>query len=802
MASHETITVHNTNASGTTVVKGHIGAMFAPGAVAANQRIYLVNDSASEVDSQADQISSYPDGSIRYAVLSFLDTTTIASSGSREYTVTTATGTKTDSTVVIGDITTDITMEITNISGAGTDTDLSASWTTDSAVGDNVTQLYTGPACVGFKVWAKCDGHEFLKILWYVTRWDDGSTECAPVLSLDYWNHTGVENMNYLAELKVGATSIQSYDDTESSPGDINHEHHSQWAALRTADDDQHCMPHFVTGDIATIWIERDKAYLATTGLVPPYGTDSEEQTWTYSDEYIPIAPQDHRGFIAQTGTFNGTGIFSRCDAMFLMDPTASRNRQALVQSMAGLSINRHFTMCESDGTQTNHPLVLELATFDHSYATTEWNSDGLPTAQQCYRDLGAPWGKTLHRNGYGSWTDSDTWIQTDDRSHTVSYSFFMALLTGLPYLWEAAWDNCLNPTANGHSNAFVSSPFNWWTNVDEGNLACIRTSQTRSRGWTNRDYAALPFTPDDDYRFNYHTALVANNRRYLLRCVTGAPSDGAKILSVGARDGAHWDSPWMLLFNMVGTMYLSNVTQDSDWQTILDPLVKYITEIAAKPSYSPYYRSIIVHDTIYLEAPASGFNNASYVASTNEITVDGRAGLPALQAGDLFYMNSATAITGLDFDLEYQVINPSAVDGDTDKFQLTLNGSDVETFTTTASVTGDGTCGFRTAGQDGGTPATWSDYSIQWGTDGGVGFAGGGGYSHYFQCAVEYANFNGEAMATNAIVEGMRDFLVGAEARGAYLEPTWNMTAGVLVADVTPGDFGNTSAAAAMMMV
>jgi len=611
------------------------GTPFQIGAVPSGFRVAITR-SGSAVAAQFDEVSRWPDGSLRFAVCHLRDTA-FSAAESRTYQFVSEAGAF-DNTgdKALDDVSQDFTVEfstLTQFNGSSTATRGSgaalASFAAHKAAPTRATKVHSGPVCEGWMAWGMArdgaggagseDAH--LKTIWYVDLWKnaDGSiadTEVCAVVSQDWWAVPSKFRLNYTATLKDGATTIETY-------ASVQHPYHSQWATVRKTADNNHARRHWMSA-VPTLTYKPSKSYWVATGLVPPLDTTftpNSNATIGYTSTYTPCGAQNHRAAVNGTGAYIGRGMLPNPDAVAFMRQTAQDMRYARTNAFAGLHIPYHFRSSDTrsrpsesaDVANTVCPLELK------PNPTSNWAADGMPTTRAFYRGgshdaafVGA-YTYVSPTGGAGVWTIA-TGTNVGGADHAVAYSYFMYLHEGERYFMEAQLDLATNTVHELHSNAIAGAPWlPWYEVVSQRTALSIPSTRysgiagfqgrnnIRAMGFANMllGYASA-IVPDSDVQRRYIREFVAHNAAYGRAVLNYMP---AAVFAAGTwydTNGTGVISPWFNALCAQGAYMHYNCTRDTNARDQGDHFAKVSTAafLADRIYWSGSYRALMGNKT------------------------------------------------------------------------------------------------------------------------------------------------------------------------------------------------------------
>ena len=554
------------------------GAVFAPGAMPAGSV-----PAVSAGVSQFYGVTRWADGSMRTARQLSRDAS-FSASESRHYTLTATSGSPTAATngnagLVSAISGHDLKATFANIktlsaAAAYAGGALVASLATHAAVSTRWTVLTTGPVADVWQGWGMAGADAHLLVNWYVTRWKnaDGSTaflQVGAVPSLDRWSVPGKEGLSYDAALMDGSTTVVSY------PG-VQHPYHSQWL-MALADGTAPC----VGASRPTLHSVPNKDYLVATGLVPPLRT-TRAPAAEATPVYVPCGAIEHRANVDGTGGYAGRGVITEMDAAAFMRGDAQAYTRARINALAGLGIpyhyrsNRQRTRPGEAADTANTSIVLKMAPKAASYY--DFTALGLPIAVDAYND-----GRSSQTDGFVPANGgTGVWGPSGDSSHAVSYSYFMALMSGDEWLVEASFDLAMNlahQTVYGYSNytQVMARGFNSATPADywSGLLGMRTGDNPRALGWACLIMGhGVGLLPVDHVAAAYAKALLTHNADFIGTNLQYFPADFAAGSYYQGNSELGLDSlmsPWMQSIIASGAYAAFLVTEDTRLKALGD---------------------------------------------------------------------------------------------------------------------------------------------------------------------------------------------------------------------------------------
>ena len=516
----------------------------------------------------------------------------------------------------------DYKVEFTGVIGeqTGSLANTTASLNTHASLPTRVTKYESGPVCDLFIVWgmAKAGAQEdnHLKTECHITRWKDAAgnriaDEICFIVRLDWWSIPGKQKLTYDAQLKNGATVLETY-------SNVGHIYQMTWGTFRLANDDQHARRHWVGAARPTLNYKPDRDYWRQTRIAPPYDetlTSGAGNFGTIAFTYVPGSGLGHRtNTIDGTGAYPGEGLWSGMDIQAFSTWLPSDIRTALVAGMWSLHVPFHH---RSNNTRTRPGEVSDTANTlpslimqDERGAATpssyyDFQADGMPAPTHSYIVGGAS-----YSNGYikppgpGSpVSGAVTWTGQAYNgilpSHLIIASDFCYVYSGERYYIDAAievsvfWGIMAIPTNELQAFAapvFVhSSPtFALYPNAaaDVGKTwkavtghSGAGTGTTRAGAGAIKSMCPMTLYPDGYPPSRYFKALMTHVLKYTERSFLEVPAEGNGAWSIIG--GSH--SNFMYTYLTLSTYFAYCRTRR--------PIMKAMAEYVAKHSiqYAQY---------------------------------------------------------------------------------------------------------------------------------------------------------------------------------------------------------------------
>lgn len=597
------------------------GFGFYEGQVPSSQIVTVTRAGTQVAACQGDEVVTWPDGSLKFVVLSFRDIDFTVPEQFRTYKVEALNGSWdrtcafTLSTITGGS---SVTGEMSSHTqpNKGTPDTANHVWNLNTALAtaENVTITTKGPACFGGYV-KEVKNSEIIGTH-YFYAWNDGSDtlngnlEFAIKLGLTYWSYADKDRHDYTFTLKENAVTKETY-------STIQHHYHAEWIAVRMADDQGHADAHWQNDANRPVLIhEPDKAAWVASGLVPPWDTTLNPTLVSYADTYAPLSGVGQKKDIDGTGGSPSRGIMTCFDAMYFMRQDGNVNRggdwrKMKANALAGLSVGYHFS---SDQTRTrankaaddyndfsaegsavaNTNIALILG--PKAPATYDFTADGMPAAQHAYKGGGTPASKqggwVGYSGGNGGWSSNGGSSFPTASSHGCSYSHGAYLWTGNRWYLDCDMDLAMNICHQVVNWGQGGSP-----NYLMYNLADYRTAwgipattydgqgsiyswNDRSIGWWLCLYAhGFGLVPDNDVAKNFCDTMLSHCAEYFANSISyysqGAKNLGVVVLYDGPYPGQ--SSPWTHAFMAMGAWTFYNYSKIANMKSFADHVTKGI---------------------------------------------------------------------------------------------------------------------------------------------------------------------------------------------------------------------------------
>ncbi|MGE3284140.1 MAG: hypothetical protein AB7H90_22795 [Alphaproteobacteria bacterium] len=636
-----TFQIVNTEAGTSSLGYQRIGLVFKDGDVPAGSRVKLQRggtDIAAQFDNRASW--QWTGNGLRFATACFHDTD-FGSGETRTYSVVVESGSFNNTssldlaTALAG---TDFKVEFTSLAGldSGAFPDHISSLNMLAAVSARVEKYESGMVCDSWKIWGYASNggtpHPHLKTTWYLSCWKNAGgnivrREIGAVVSQDEWAVTGKEKLTYVATLRDGATTIETYTGAFNSGGTrigyVEHPYHSQWMTVRLRDDSNHATRHWRGGRQPTLLYKPDRAYWVASKMVPPinltknyvmpasyngavFGSGAGR---TYSSGlYQPCTGQNHRGDIDGTAGYPGRGMITNMDAIAFAVPTAANMRTMRLNAFAGLHVPYHYR----SPTNTFIPNILidERGDAGTPASYYDFTADGLPASIHAYSGgsgaagtIGISGGYVLPSTTAGRLTvGSMTWFPSLDNTHTVPYSYFAALYSGERHFIDANLSLGIRAVQGVHVN-YGRAPSSWrigGVSIYPGTpstvwsgLATLRaTNNIRMLAFGAMSLANMVIVPDSDIHANYIKRLIEHNAKFLAWEATFIP---AGVFGMWSANGGAFapPAPWFEALIALAFYICLERTGDENWR----PSAEYVSQV----SISCGLQNRIAHALAYL---------------------------------------------------------------------------------------------------------------------------------------------------------------------------------------------------------
>jgi hypothetical protein len=440
------------------------------------------------------------------------------------------------------DLNTDCRVWVTNHSGSASGALPDRTYALNDAIAVTTRRQIQAdtPVCIRAFAWGHPSGEKHLVCLHYVDLWLNNSgqvvgVEWTPVLSQHWWvddpfgdGAATKEQRTYDASVQDGATVLAVHQALE-------HAYYCQWAALRTADDDQHGR---------RLWLDRgaamptlnlayaldSKRRMMRAAYFPPLRHDvsfdpflDQRVNGPLTLDYVPLGDRSpggtpdianvpcshgHRHAINAPGAYRGRGFVTNMDSVALLDQTPARWRLARVGAQAALSVYHHIKDHRDPG---SGPFAGDASMGMFPQPINKLGPQSYPGLAGETWALSSPAGADIAEDrpdgGTGAFFSWDT-------AHHVIYGYLMAFVEGERYLLDATLDQYNFYLTQGAKNSNTRNPNLLWggssfarkdalgipveSNLDQrwGSIAASM-EQERSFGWgiysIDAVYALLP---------------------------------------------------------------------------------------------------------------------------------------------------------------------------------------------------------------------------------------------------------------------------------------------------------------------
>jgi len=611
----QSFVIENTNNGGTSPGFVKTGLPFKKGDMPANCVPKVSIQGGAEItDIQFDERVSWMDGSLKFCVCRFKDTTFSASQG-RTYDVEAATGTFDNAeriSLATIKANSDVQVAVDNLKDATPDTTVgSGSFEAkfNDTVATRLTKVGGGKVCESWMGWIMFkdqtggaeDAH--LKAIFHIDAWNNGSNGIADysyavVLSQDWWEQSAKDRRTYNATLKDGATTSETYTS-------VDHHYHGQWATVRTDNDDQHAQRHW-DGTIPTLFHKPDFDYWMEAGFIPPLETGyTSVNSAASQNTYSPFDNFFHRAAIDGTGDYPGRGIIPNQDCHLIVTTNAENARVARVNAFAGLHIGYHFRTNANRNRSSksadawndfsgessdvaNTPISLSLDPMTASLY--DFTSDGMPSDKHAYK------GNAPDAND-GGWQSpaggTGVWTLSSNTSHAVNFCYFLYLYEGERWFLDATVDLATAASHNDVADNFGSRAYpQYYDEINRrtefsipatqyGGLASLRKPEnSRSVGWSQvLTGSASAIVPDHDVMKEYIDLYNAHNSEWLGAGLSRYPTSQL-MAGIPFHHGNQMMSAWMFAFQCEGAYHNYRVTENAHSKSYADHISKFLANL------------------------------------------------------------------------------------------------------------------------------------------------------------------------------------------------------------------------------
>jgi len=587
-----------------------LGLQFTKGEIPSGSTPQLARNGAAIAGVQFDERVSWSDGSLKNCVCHIRDAEW-SGNESRSYQVTAVPGGYDNvGTKTLRDITSthDFSVVFSNVKdhqdaayGSGT---FLAKFNIQSAKSTRVYKYHSGPVCESWEVWGMAtdaadgmpDAH--LKTIWYVSVWKDdhgavADYEFGAVVALDWWDKTNLgpnarpkSALSYIAELKDGAKTINTYELGSVVSTHSYHPYQSQWMTVRTDDDDNHARRYWVT-QIPTLMRNFDKRHAISTGFFPPLDTSWSPRSnveLRYTANYTPCGGVNHRTDINATGGYVGRGLLPNMDCITFMSQTAQNLRSSRTSAFAGLHIPYHFKSSHSRtiaagpqaGTDLANTVIAMKMQNLSPPALYDFTAGGMPAAMYAYTNNLTPVTYDPPKGGIGVWSS----VQSRP-SHAVAYSYFMYLIEGERHFMQANLELATNAVHQQSGNQYGGEPYYTFHGEEPyqsifkipatryGAICCVADDNNRATGWgiMLTTYAAA-VCPDADVQSRFIRLLQKNQTLFVYNDLKYMPQGMKDIGWYGAGLGM---SPFSGAIQVQGVATAVRLAEDANALSMLN---------------------------------------------------------------------------------------------------------------------------------------------------------------------------------------------------------------------------------------
>lgn len=494
------------------------GHVFKKGAIPAGEKARVAIGS-TVLKTQFDQKSSWPDGSVRHAVISVVlpkvlanqDLTVALENGGSN----TNTGEMTRQQILDTGIA--ATINLIGLSGSGYFGDLTADLRA-ALISEPLTYWRKGPVCT--EVLLTQQLNPSLNAAWEVQAYP-GTPYIRISHAIENVNISARGNITYAVDINHGNPASQIFSKTS-----FQHNHSSRWRKV-----------YWLGAQPPEVEIRYNLPYWVETGMVMPYDTSLAISETTIASEYATWLSKDRdlmgNGSILRTfGATGGRpelGILPKWCALYLLSMDNRMRSIVLGNGEMSGHIPIHFR--ETDPTKTFFGRVVSI---DNRPTVDTDGGTGIPSA------IGAL---------------TTTW--SPDTSHQGSFSYLPYLITGErwfldeTYYW-AGWN--LARDEYQRSGGGTNQNFSAGKNGSFGSLY----NQLRGLAWALRTVSdAAVIAQDDHLEKSYFAGKVQNNIDWLTWGNTGTTGHGLKAARHQRElQDANWPTrqtaPWMQDFLVV----------------------------------------------------------------------------------------------------------------------------------------------------------------------------------------------------------------------------------------------------------
>lgn len=511
------VTVTNYGASGETVVT--FGQVFKPGEVPAGAVVGAALPDNTPVPLQTDKKSTYPDGSLKHAVLSAHGYMSAGQTGTVNlfaYTPGAAAPAVSLSGLLATSFDSVVTLNIggTNYSASARDLLLNTTpqtWLSGPEVSE---WIVGGPVRT-----AGGAAHNHLSVYFHVRAYAGYSHVRVDAVVENNWTFkSGAGRFDYTANVTVGGSTIYT--------GTLAHYHHSRWHQIGW------------WGAPADVVVQPNLHYLRDTQLVPNYAnlTLQDSVVSSYAQSIVPMSNANLRVNWGDTGYDRQIGLMPEWYAAFIISGDVRAYRGILANDSASGSYSYHYR-----DENTGYPVSIDT----HPNLSEQGPSGGLV--------MGSGGNAYSHEPG------------ADPAAHQPQVGYLAYLLTGdYFYLEEMQFlgnYNMIWKSVNSRS----------WTS-GSGSFGLVGL-QNRGQAWGLRSLShAAALTPDNHPLRNYFVNKTNNN-------ITAYTSDhtvpgGSDYNVLGAIQDYDWPtqfSPWQNdffvgVYGRLVELGFTNATTMRDW--------------------------------------------------------------------------------------------------------------------------------------------------------------------------------------------------------------------------------------------
>ncbi|NNF66980.1 MAG: hypothetical protein HKM98_05680 [Gammaproteobacteria bacterium] len=539
------ITISSLAANSTTAsdIPVTFGQLFARGDIAAGNSVDARLENGATAPLQVDVKSRYPDGSLKHAVLSTivpslqggqdLDLELMACEEHEQF-----------SNVELSDLPADYDA-VTSINIGGTTWTASLRQSMQSGAAQQWMEGFVATEAHFVMPFLNASGspHPLLSARFQLRLYATGDARTSIVVENASALGETANNLNYTVEISSGQTTIMPSEQ-------VNHYHHSRWRKIAWL------------GNEPEVHLERDVAYLVSTGAIPNYDFD------TYLDPgaIAALKAKWNTGSGAQSGirrdAIMGAGV-----ALENMPNTGGRMDFGLLPGWTAMYM---FTMDDE----------LADVTFGTADAAGHWPIHYRDSATDLPISLEENPGLTIHPNVFnsssnplppcnncGSGLDPDT-------AHQPSLVFVPYLLTGDYYYLEEQhfWTN--------YNSFFVAPDLRGHGTIHYG------YQQIRAQAWSMRTLLQTVFiTPDDHPQKAYFDAqLTSNIQHYTDEYLTNSSANRLGWIKEYHQDYGRI-APWMDDFFTAALNYGRHMGFDQ-----LQPMLEWKLQYAENRMTDPVY--------------------------------------------------------------------------------------------------------------------------------------------------------------------------------------------------------------------